>query len=51
MGAVLAGALVIGQAAPAVLADDKETSLAVTETETEAPETVEETEPVEESAE
>ena len=40
-GAVLAGALVIGQAAPAVLADDKETSLAVTETETEAPETEE----------
>ena len=31
----------IGQAAPAVLADDKETSLAVTETETEAPETEE----------
>jgi len=40
-GAVLAGALVIGQAAPAVLADDKETSLAVTQTETEAPETEE----------
>ena len=44
-GAVLVGALVIGQAAPAVLADDKETSLALTETEadavleTEAPET------------
>ena len=35
-GAVLVGALVIGQAAPAVLADDKETSLALTETEADA---------------
>ncbi len=39
-GAILTGALVIGQAAPAAFADDKETTLSVTETETEAaPET------------
>ena len=39
-GAILTGALVIGQAAPATFADDKETTLSVTETETEAaPET------------
>ena len=39
-GAILTGALVIGQVAPAAFADDKETTLSVTETETEAaPET------------
>ena len=40
-GAVLAGALAVGQLAPAAFADDKETTLTVTETETDAPETEE----------
>ena len=46
-GAVIAGALVIGQLAPTVFADDGETKLVVSETETEAAETQEQTEETE----
>ena len=48
-GAVLAGALVIGQVAPSVFAEDNTTNLAVSETETETEAAAQETEAVEET--